>query len=113
MSSSRDSEFVPSTDEDLFSDTDHNNQDDIPPSEKLPCHSEIAQEKGASSWLIALPIKKFGFALHKSEFRDAICLRYNWSLDKLPTQCACSSSFSLDHALNCHKGGFRHGYWIT
>ena len=66
---------------------------------------EIAQEKGASSWLITLPIKKYGFALHKSEFHDALCLRYNWSLDKLPTQCACSSSFSLDHALNCLKGG--------
>ena len=37
---------------------------------------ETASEKGASSWLGALPIARHGFALHKSAFRDAICLRY-------------------------------------
>ena len=41
---------------------------------------EIASEKGASSWLNALPIARHGFALHKSAFRDAICLRYAGNL---------------------------------
>ena len=40
-----------------------------------------AQEKGASSWLTALPLEEYGFSLHKSAFRDAVALRYNWSLE--------------------------------
>ena len=39
---------------------------------------DLAQEKGASSWLTALPIDEFGFTLHKSAFRDALALRYGW-----------------------------------
>ena len=35
----------------------------------------LAQEKGASSWLTALPVEEFGFALHKGAFRDALALR--------------------------------------
>ena len=37
---------------------------------------DLASEKGASSWLTALPLKRFGFLLNKQEFHDAICLRY-------------------------------------
>ena len=37
---------------------------------------KVASEKGASSWPVALPIVKHGFSLHKSAFRDALCLRY-------------------------------------
>ena len=29
---------------------------------------KVASEKGASSWLVALPIEKHGFSLHKSAF---------------------------------------------
>ena len=39
MSSYHDSEFVSSTDEHI----DHNNQDDIPPIDKLPCSSENSE----------------------------------------------------------------------
>ena len=39
---------------------------------------ELAQEKGASSWLTALPVEEFGFALHKGAFHDALALRYGW-----------------------------------
>jgi len=35
-----------------------------------------AMEKGASSWLSALPIKAIGYALNKQEFTNAICMRY-------------------------------------
>ena len=42
----------------------------------LQCAREFACLKGASSWLTALPIDEHGFALHKSDFRDAVCLRY-------------------------------------
>ena len=39
---------------------------------------DLAQEKGASSWLTTLPLKEFNFALHKGAFRDAVALRYGW-----------------------------------
>ena len=39
---------------------------------------ELASEKGASSWLTALPLAEFGFSLHKGAFRDAVALRYGW-----------------------------------
>lgn len=66
----------------------------------------LAQEKGASSWLTSLPLKEFNFALHKGAFRDAIALRYGWIPNNIPTQCPCGSSFSIEHALSCSKGGF-------
>ena len=36
--------------------------------------------KGASTWLSALPLSEYGFALHKAAFHDAIALRYGWPL---------------------------------
>ena len=66
----------------------------------------LASEKGASSWLTALPIDEHGFALHKGAFRDALSLRYNWQPTNLPTKCICSKPFSVDHALCCPTGGF-------
>ena len=38
----------------------------------------LSGDKGASSWLSALPVEEHGFALHKGAFRDAICLHYGW-----------------------------------
>ena len=67
---------------------------------------DLAQERGASSWLTALPIEEFGFTLHKSAFRDAIALRYGWSPLNTPSHCSCGSQFSVQHALSCPKGGF-------
>ena len=39
---------------------------------------DLAQEKGASSWLSSVPLEEFGFTLHKGAFRDALTLRYGW-----------------------------------
>ena len=66
----------------------------------------VASEKGASSWLTALPIVEHGFALHKGAFIDAISLRYGWTPPHLPSHCICGSTFSIDHAMNCKCGGF-------
>ena len=66
----------------------------------------FTQEKGASSWLTAHLIEEFGFTLHKGAFRDAIVLRYGWLPLHCPVHCACGSSFSVQHALFCPKGGF-------
>ena len=67
---------------------------------------DLAQEKGASSWLTSLPIEEFGFALHKGAFYDALALRYNWQPLRTPSTCGCSAKFSVEHALSCPKGGF-------
>ena len=67
-----------------------------------------ARDRGASSWLNALPIEELDFQLNKEEFRDALRLRYNMKLDNLPTYCPCDKRFSVSHALDCKKGGFIH-----
>ena len=46
---------------------------------------ELASKKGASNWLSALPLERYSFALHKGAFRDAICLRYGWQPQHLPS----------------------------
>lgn len=66
----------------------------------------LAQEKGASSWLTALPIAEFGFTLHKCAFRDALCLRYGWPPARTPVNCECGTQFSVEHVLSCPRGGF-------
>lgn len=77
---------------------------------KLPSHLQraidVSSEKGASSWLSALPIAEHGFALHKGTFRDALCLRYGWHPPHLPSHCVCGNHFSVEHALSCPRGGF-------
>ena len=68
---------------------------------------ELAQEKGASSWLSTLPLSDHGFSLNKSTFRDALCLRFGWTLPELPSVCVCGKGFSVEHALNCPMGGLQ------
>ena len=67
---------------------------------------EVASEPGASSWLSALPIQEYGFALHKGDFRDALCLCYGWQPCLLPFSCVCGQSFNVEHAMNCPCAGF-------
>ena len=66
----------------------------------------LAQESGFSSWLTALPVAEFGFTLHKSAFRDTLCLRYGWLPSCIPIKCECGTQFSVEHVLSCPKGGF-------
>ena len=67
---------------------------------------DLAQEKGASTWLTVLPVEEFGFSLHKGAFRDALALRYGWSLHNTPSTCSCGTTYSFEHALSCAKGGY-------
>ena len=76
----------------------------LPPS--LQRCFDQACEKGSSSWLSALPIADHGFHLNKGEFRDALCLKYDWSLPNVPQHCSCGKQFSVDHAMTCYLGGF-------
>jgi hypothetical protein len=67
---------------------------------------QLNREKGCGSWLTALPLKRFGYALNKVEFRDAIRLRYGWSVPNTPFHCGCGAVNSVDHTLKCMKGGY-------
>ena len=67
---------------------------------------EGAREKGASAWLSALPIRKYGYIINKQEFRDAVALRYGWKIDETPEHCGCGSKNSFDHIFTCKKGGY-------
>ena len=67
---------------------------------------EQARDKGASSWLTAIPLEQQGFQLNKEEFRDSLRLRYSLPLQNLPRFCPCGQSFTVEHALSIKKGGF-------
>ena len=67
---------------------------------------ELAGERGASAWITTLPLREFGFDLHKRAYRDAPALRYGWPPQALPTTCVCGSHFSVEHALLCSRGAF-------
>lgn len=72
---------------------------------------DLSCEMGASSWLTVLPLQDHGFLLHKQEFIDALCMRYQWPLKLPPQYCVCGAPFSYDHAMICSHGGltfFRH-----
>ena len=45
---------------------------------------DLAQEKGASIWLTALPLRHQGFSMNKCEFQDALNIRYGWALKNIP-----------------------------
>ena len=55
----------------------------------------LSTEKGSSNWLSTLPIREHGFALHKSAFRDALCLRCGWHPANMPLQFTCGKQFSV------------------
>ena len=65
-----------------------------------------ASEKGVSTWLTADPLTSHGTVLNKSDFRDAVCLRYGYELDGLSSRCVCGQEMSHDHALSCPTGGY-------
>ena len=67
---------------------------------------ERASVKGASPWLNVLPLKRYGFQLNKSDFRDGLSRRYSWNPKNAPLNCPCGEIFSLTHALHCPKGGY-------
>ena len=48
---------------------------------------DLACEKGASSWLTAIPLKDMNFDLSKREFRNALRLRYDWPIPDSPSVC--------------------------
>ena len=65
-----------------------------------------SRDKGASSWLTAVPLVDQGLVLNKQEFRDSLRLRYDLPLSDLPSKCVCGEKYTVCHSLSCKKGGF-------
>ena len=62
--------------------------------------------EGKTSGLTALSIAHHHFDLPATEFCDAPALRYNRPILKMPANCdGCGAASSLEHALDCKKGG--------
>ena len=65
-----------------------------------------AKEFNVSGWLSVLPLVKDQFDLSTQEFRDALALCYCKPLLSLPGTCdGCGTTFTIDHAFDCHFGG--------
>ena len=71
--------------------------------EKLKLYDAIT-EKGASSWLNAMPLREHNFYLDKQTFWDTMHLRYGIPLSRLPAKCVCDAKFDVEHALTCKRG---------
>ena len=67
----------------------------------------VARQKGASSWLTAIPSVEHETILHKGDFLDALYIRYGWDILSLPETCACGQKFNIQHSLDCNLGGYR------
>ena len=60
----------------------------------------------ASSWLSVLPVARDGYDLTAQQFRDNLARRYGKEPLGLPSECdGCGAPFSLQHGLDCMKGG--------
>ena len=65
-----------------------------------------AKTRWGSRGLTALPLAHHHLDLSTTEFRDALARQYNRPLLKLPANCdGCGAATSLEHALDCKKGG--------
>ena len=59
-----------------------------------------------SAWLEVLPLCTHHFDLSATEFRDALAMRYQRPLLRMPATCdGCGAAFNLEHSLDCRKGG--------
>ena len=53
-----------------------------------------------------MPIKEEGYVITEQIFWDLVRFRYGWELYRTPMYCGCGSTFDIQHALSCKKGGF-------
>ena len=78
--------------------------EDLTPGQRLL--TEIAMEKGISSWLTVAPSYENSTVLNKSDFRDALSIRYGFELTDIPDRCVCGAELSTSHAFTCPAGGY-------
>jgi len=67
---------------------------------------DLATQKGVSSGLTVLPIRDMNFDLNKSEYRDAVKLRYDCEVPDMPSVCVCGYHFNVDRVMVCKRSGF-------
>ena len=89
---------------DLYSTTTADIADQLSPPQQLL--TDIAGEKSVSSWLTTAPRTSLGTVLRKTDFKDAVCVRYDLPLPGLPPTCVCSAPMSATHAMTCPAGGY-------
>ena len=65
-----------------------------------------SRDRGASSWLNAMPLADQDRAMNEQEFRHSLRLRYNLPLVDLPSLCVSGEKFTEGHALSCKKRDF-------
>ena len=68
--------------------------------------SIASKNKGVSSWLTTEPTFANGTVLNKSDFHDAMSLRFGFPLDGLSCTCVCGNAMTVDRALTCPCGGY-------
>jgi hypothetical protein len=72
---------------------------------KMAKRLDRMSETGA--WLSAIPNRFDGTELSREEFQDNLAIRYGLRPRGLPDRCdGCNEPFSVEHGLNCKKGGF-------
>lgn len=78
--------------------------DDLPAAQRRTLKRII--QGNASGWLTVIPLREENFDLSATEFRDQLAIRYHHEPLGLPAECdGCGASFSLQHSLDCAKGG--------
>ena len=66
----------------------------------------VKRGKHCGQWLSVMPSRVNGTELSAQEFRDNLHMRYGRAPGDLPKICdGCNAAFSVQHALDCKKGG--------
>ena len=61
---------------------------------------------GASGWLTVISLHEEGYKMSATQFRDQLAICYHHEPSGLPVSCdGCGAPFSLQHGLDCAKGG--------
>jgi hypothetical protein len=76
----------------------------------VPLHRRaIRRSKENGAWLTSYPSYMNGTELSSDEFLDNLHLRFSLPPTNLPSHCdGCGQRFSVNHALQCNKGGLVH-----
>jgi hypothetical protein len=66
----------------------------------------MERQAATGAWLTTIPDRFGGTELPKTEWHDNVSLRYGWRPLALPDRCdGCGEGFTVEHGLNCKKGG--------
>ena len=84
----------------------NNIKDSLSESQRFLVNICSGASKGVSSWLMSSPGVANGTVLNRSDFRDAITIRYGLQLDGQSPNCVCGKAMTVDHAMTCPCGGY-------